>query len=170
MDTWKKIEDFVAEHAPDVSKSLNTGADSAAIASFERKLAIKLTEDEQKSFSRHDGQDDFGPPLIGDWLLLPLNEISHQHEINLSATSGDGADDQVEPGKGVQKKWYHAGWIPLAFDGAGNFLCMDHAPAEGGVEGQIIHFSSGGGARPVIAKGISEWLAEVADKLEGEAA
>ena len=47
----------------------------------------------------------FAPPLVDEWLLLPIEEILKQHKMRMSAAEGTGADQVVAPGKGVRKSW-----------------------------------------------------------------
>lgn len=168
MDAWKTIEAWLGENAPEVAKTLNPPASDDALTGIEQALKITLTDAERAYFKQHDGQDTFGPPIAGDWLLLPAAAIPKEWQTTLPAGQDAAADATVKPGKGVAKRWFHEAWMPWATDGGGNFLCVDHAPAEGGTEGQIVRFSSGDEQRPVVAAGIDAWLAELsADMAAG---
>jgi cell wall assembly regulator SMI1 len=66
----------------------------------------------------------------------------------------------------VVEDWWHARWIPLTYDGAGNHHCLDLNPGPRGQAGQIIQMWHDDSARPVIAPSYRAWLVAFADALD----
>ena len=66
----------------------------------------------------------------------------------------------------VVKDWWHARWVPLTHDGAGNHYCLDLNPGPEGRAGQIIQMWHDDSERPVVAPSYRAWLAAFADALE----
>jgi cell wall assembly regulator SMI1 len=165
VDAWAQIEAWLAENAPDVAKSLLPGAKDADFDAVEKTTGVRLDRAARNALARHNGQDSFGPPLVGDWLLLGTSEMLRQREFTLAATAGSNADSTVEPDDGIAKRWFDERWLPMAHDGAGNFLCLDHNPAKGGREGQVISMSSAGPGRRLVAKDMDEWLRGLASDM-----
>jgi cell wall assembly regulator SMI1 len=87
-----------------------------------------------------------------------------------AADGGVFAGSTAAPDDGVRCEWWHPGWLPVASNGGGDYLCVDLAPAEGGVAGQVVHFSHESGERPRLASSFAELLAMLAAHYEERAA
>jgi cell wall assembly regulator SMI1 len=66
----------------------------------------------------------------------------------------------------VRPVWIDPLWVPVTDNGAGNFLCLDLHPAEGGHYGQIIEYLHDTPIRTVVAGSFADWLSTVADDME----
>ena len=56
--------------------------------------------------------------------------------------------------------------MPFASDGGGDSLCIDLAPADGGMIGQIILMNHDDASRPKIARSLGELLNRLAAHYE----
>ena len=79
---------------------------------------------------------------------------------------GDFADLEGEPDDGVASDFWQRGWVPFADNGAGDYLCVDLAPAAGGTVGQIIVHGHETGRHHVLAASLGEYLTALADRME----
>lgn len=59
-------------------------------------------------------------------------------------------------------------WIPIAYDGGGNHLCLDTAPAEGGQNGQVVVFVHDDSVREVLAPSLAAWMEALARALDSD--
>ncbi len=86
-----------------------------------------------------------------------------------AATWTEAENVPTEPILGLQPRYWHAGWIPFAADGAGNCWCVDAAPASDGQLGQVFLFDHEAGPGAVEAGDLGEWLANYVEMLESGA-
>ena len=94
--------------------------------------------------------------MVGSGSLLPVEKIARTH------ARMKGQDVPLDPasvGEGVRAIDYHEGWIPISESARGrDFLCIDLAPAPGGVRGQIVEYVVDSAARPLVAKSFADLL------------
>jgi cell wall assembly regulator SMI1 len=177
-NAWERIEAWLAVHARVVRKSLRPSAREGELEKLQSKLGLGLPADFAESARRHDGQKSDAEhglfPLSDDALgampscrLLRLTEIrdawammKELHDI------GEFAGRKSEPARGVRHDWWHPGWVPIADNGGGDFLCLDLAPGKGGTAGQVIVFFHDLEDRPRLAKSVAAWLGALARGFE----
>jgi|GEM_PF-6412200 cell wall assembly regulator SMI1 len=94
----------------------------------------------------------------GNWVPLTIEEIGSEWR----ATIGLVGDEGISADRGIQPKWFHSKWLPIASDGGGNLLCVDCDPAEGGTVGQVIEFDHEQTCRPKRATDLLELLEQLA--------
>ncbi|MBK9143411.1 MAG: SMI1/KNR4 family protein [Candidatus Melainabacteria bacterium] len=175
--SWKRICKWLAENAPsDLSNIRMSGAEAQALKSFESLSGASLPKDFIRLYGLMDGTE--GDAAVGvfpspddhddmAYSPLPLEEIAGNWQMEKELFEGGNYTDlEADPDEGVAGQWWHTGWIPFATNGAGDFICVDTAPAEGGTAGQVIAFSHESGARPVLAASLAEYLETLADSLE----
>ncbi len=76
-------------------------------------------------------------------------------------------DDDITSVAGpVKPVWWNRRWVPLFDDGAGNSLCVDLDPDEGGGAGQIVQYWHDDTSRTVEAPDFKSVLASVMNELE----
>ena len=63
--------------------------------------------------------------------------------------------------RGVQSLFWHDGWQPFARDGLGGLVCVDTAPSDEGVAGQVIFVGRDPDVRKVLGRSLGEWIADV---------
>jgi len=166
--TWKRIEDWLAAHAPAAAAGLNPPASDADIAAAEQCVGVTFPEAVRASFRRHDGQDPEAPWLMDGWELLSLARLRDEWKVWRDLLDGGDFAETRSDGDGetVRSDWWHPAWIPLTYNGCGDHHCVDLAPGPQGTAGQIIEMWHDNGARPAVAPGLEAWLAAFADDLE----
>ena len=168
IDVWQRIEAWLNARQPELLNGLNPGASEDQIHNLEKILGIQFPESFQNSVLIHDGQDENLPGLLHDWELLSLRRIEGEWKLwKELLDGGEFSDYQSEPEAGVKNNWWNERWIPIAADGAGNFLCMDMDPASGGSLGQIITMWHDEAERVIVAQSFRDWLEAFASSLEG---
>ena len=173
---WRQIDGWMVEHAPQVLSGLFPGVTEAEIAALEKSLItsgaqrLKLPLEVRQSWRIHNGQSPLAVPLIGDWQLLQLRHILKQWQINQELLeSGGFQDNQADSDGSVKPMWWNPRWIPLAYNGAGDLVCLDMDPPEGYPKGRLITFWHVDARRQILAVSWSAWLAKFArDLLAGK--
>ena len=135
-----------------------------------------LPEELAAVLSVHDGGDPCGfLPVAwseGDdpdlFYLMSTAEIAENWRVQRDLLAiGQFADaEPVETDPGVREVWWHTGWLPFAANGGGDFACLDYAPADGGIPGQVITHDHEVGVHRVLAPSLTVYLEEAAASLE----
>ena len=166
-DTWAAIEEWLSKHAPEVLADLQPAASAEAIHSAEATFGTALPAEMASSYGIHDGQRGGASPLMGDWRLLSLDAGGKEWTtIKDLADSGTFEGTESDPDAQVADGWWHRGWLPVASNDSGDFLCVDIEPAPGGTQGQIISFLHADPRRELIAPGFKAWLEAFATDLQ----
>jgi cell wall assembly regulator SMI1/nucleoid DNA-binding protein len=159
--SWERIRRWEAEHLPKVPKRPR-GASARALAAA-RAAIPGLPEDYLARMAEQNGTDS---PVFEGWTVDRVDALPEQWrglQSWLPEPGDPGRYDAVGP---VRPVYLHPRWIPFAWDGAGNHLCLDLAPAAGGAEGQVVEFVHDDGKRQVLAPSFTAWLTGIADRLE----
>lgn len=175
---WNRIESWLKANAKPVMKSLKPAAKPDAIDKLQTALGVTLPPDFVESLGRHNGQTDgeagglfpHTDEFLGQepaWRLLPVTEIQAAWKSMKELVDiGEFCNRPSTPPKGIRTEWWHVGWVPIADNGGGDFVCLDTAPAKGGRAGQVFLFSHDSAERPLFAKSFTEYLMRLADELE----
>jgi cell wall assembly regulator SMI1 len=173
IDLWQRIDQWLATHAPRVLEQLNPGASEADIAKAEATLGFALPEDFKASYRIHNGGGAYPLGLLEGMQggsLDPLHDVvSRWLSIQEQEIYDDPPDFVTNPERKcppVQPVAWHPRWLIFAIDTAGNFRCLDLAPAAGGQVGQIFEYEHGVGPTLVIAPSLEALLTQWADWLE----
>ena len=168
-DSWRRIDAWLAEHAPKLFPKMNEGATVARIAEAERDLGLELPDAVRASYTVHDGSGIMRLFPSGDYLTIEqmVGEFMMWKGI---LEESDLDSDYVEPVGPIQRVHFHPKWIPLTNNGGGDYTVIDLAPAEGGHVGQLVDFSHETGPEGVGAVGLAEYLSYLAHGLEAGAA
>ncbi len=165
-ETWERIERWFAENAPEFRIRLLPGAFEADIEALEADLSVTLPESFRASLLVHNGQHGLARPLVEEWQLASVADVRREWEVMQEIYDrGAFTDTAVNPIGPVQPVWWLPQWIPFAYNGAGDLLCLDMAPAPGGSVGQIVTFWHTQETRQVLAPDFGEWLATFAADL-----
>jgi cell wall assembly regulator SMI1 len=165
--SWKRIEAWLKGNAPEILVQLLKGAKDNEISSAEKAMSIKFPADVKASYRIHNGQDGRAAPLMGEWQLLSLKNMVSQWKIMKKLVDDGKFEDAIaKPIGSVRADWYNPKWIPVAYNGAGDFHCLDLDPPPRGHVGQIISFWHMDEKRQMLAKNFSEWLETFANDLE----
>ncbi|MER7334717.1 MULTISPECIES: SMI1/KNR4 family protein [unclassified Micromonospora] len=148
---WKRIEKWLATHAPRTRASLRPPAPPERIAALQARMSVAFPADLVASLRRHDGVaalDGFDlPPFFRP---LPLDEIVGDWEVTCSVLAGGPMDDD----------WWHRAFVPFATAGDGGCLLVDVRPGGHGRVGEFY---------PEEGTGFDGWPASIAELLEGVA-
>lgn len=166
-DIWNRIESWIKINAPELYSDLLPGASEKEILTVEENINVKLPADVRLSFSIHNGQLGSAAPLIGDWQLISLEVVFKRWKVLKDLyDSGEFQGIWCKTKGSVQSKWWIPSWIPIAYNGAGDYKCIDMNPAEGGKVGQIISFWHALDKREVLVESFRDWLQDFAGDLE----
>lgn len=162
---WKRLENWLKIHNPLLLADLNPPANDADIKLLEQKLGIQLPADFVECLNVHNGQRG-----KADWLFSGSEFLSSQRILDEWTTwknlfgSGEFDDAVADPEFGIQPFWWCSKWIPFTYNGAGDHLCLDLAPASGGTAGQVITLWHDDGTRKKKADSFAQWFAGFVDK------
>jgi cell wall assembly regulator SMI1 len=167
QDIWNRIESWLKVNAPEIHSDLLPGAADEEVRSAEEHLGVKFPEDAKASFRIHNGQRGMASPLMGEWQLLPLENVMSQWDIMKGLSdAGKFANVKSKPVGPVRDDWWNVKWVPLAYNGAGDLQCLDFDPAPGGAAGQMISFWHMDEKRERLSNDFRSWLQGFADDLE----
>jgi cell wall assembly regulator SMI1/ankyrin repeat protein len=147
-------------------KALRGPAAEADIQKIAKAAGGDLPGDYRNFLTLHDGQDG-GETIVGNperpdepYQLLSCDEIAHGLAwFKKNAKSLGEGYDPITADDGVKAKFWNAKWVPIAQNGAGDFLCLDLAPAKRGMRGQIILFDHEAPHRSKISDSFGHLLA-----------
>ncbi len=162
-ERWAAISAWLEAEQPHALEQFNPPATAAAIAAAESSLGVTLPADYKEFLLIHNGQDEFAP-WVGLGALLPIEEIA---AVKSDIFGEETAVDADDVGIGVQPVDYHPRWIPISKSQRGrDFLCIDLAPAAGGLVGQIIEYVADDNARPLIAPSFAELMSMYLERAQ----
>lgn len=150
---------------------LQPGASEAQLCELEEALHVELPDDVKALYRLCNGQSSFDYGLINGSEFLSLERIKEEWTVwkSLLDTNELIADDDIQSERidaGIRKVWWHPKWIPLTYNGGGDHDCLDLAPIDEGVRGQIITMWHDDDERKVLSHSIKEWLQQYAEQLE----
>lgn len=169
-ETWRRIETWLADHAPDVLKSLNGPASEQDLRQAEEISGLRLPDEVRAAYQIHDGQAETLYFFDGMYYLLPLADALDQWKLmaELLATEPgfQALADTGEADGGVRQDHWRRAWFPIAANGCGDLYCADNDPAPDGAAGQLIEFIHDDSLRRLLARDFRTWLADFAAALE----
>ncbi|MEU9108003.1 SMI1/KNR4 family protein [Streptomyces xanthophaeus] len=135
-ESWTRIENWLAEHAPATFAALAPPADPADIAAAERIIGRPLLRPLVASLSRHDGLLDRSSTLLpGRYRPLGAREMAAEWQLLHAFHDERTAEEQGEEAHydftriGVSHVLYgHPQLVPVARDVCGTRLVLDHRP------------------------------------------
>jgi cell wall assembly regulator SMI1 len=135
-ESWKRIENWLAEHAPATYAALAPPADPADIAAVERVIGRPLLKPLVMSLLRHDGLlDQRGSLLPGFYRPMSAREIAAAWQLftgfydkRAADEKGDEADYDFMKIGSSSVLYGHPQLIPIARDVGGGYLVLDHRP------------------------------------------
>ncbi len=174
--SWRTIEAWLKSHAPTVAASLKGPAPSASIADVESIIGLSFPDDLRSSYLLQDGGD-YGERELnifpsdstdsGVFCLLPIQAVAEEWVVwKELIDGGDFEDLRGEPDQGIGEDWWSDGWIPVAGNGAGDFLCVDMRPAASGTKGQVICAWHDMEERKLLAPSWEAYLADLAAAMD----
>ncbi|MCA9780078.1 MAG: SMI1/KNR4 family protein [Candidatus Eremiobacteraeota bacterium] len=177
-ESWRRIEQWLRSEAPDLSKHLPPPVNDVALEELTQKLGLSLPEDLRESYLVHNGADYgpreislFPPQLASEmdlaFCLLPIKNISKERRIWIELLERGELDTHTtSPDPEIGPGWWRPGWVPVAGNGAGDFICIDLSPGPGGSEGQVILSWHDRKERKLLAPSWACYLDNVATAME----
>jgi len=166
-EIWESIEGWLRANAPDVLNDLLPGASTEDRAAAAETYGSELPQEMQASYRVHDGSRGGAAPLLGEWRLLSLaagiREWSTIKGLDDTKTF-EGMESDSDPE--ITDVWWKPGWVPVASNDSGDFLCVDLDPAPGGSRGQIISYLHAEPRRAVVAATFDAWLGQFVSDLK----
>ncbi|GAA4913668.1 cell wall assembly regulator SMI1 [Stackebrandtia albiflava] len=135
-DSWRRIDTWLATHAPESLAMLNPPASPEDVAAAEEAVGIAFPAQLRESLAVHDG--------ISGWanLLPEADPVPTAHIARLWRRWTDFAED-VPPEAG-REPWWHSLWIPWAESAGGDLGVVDMRPGAGqGRLGTAVHDDCG---------------------------
>ena len=172
--SWVALEQWLQASRPDVFRTLNPGASATDIQRLEAARGFTLPEGVKAFWQRHDGatsgagRDTFPGDdaffLETCFQLFSLAEIEQEWTSLINgAPSGSDVPDWVP--SGVRKEWWANGWMPFAYNGAGDYVFIDLDPAPGGQVGQVLHFWHDLDEMPLLSRDFVAWFELVSENI-----
>ncbi|HEX5103712.1 MAG TPA: SMI1/KNR4 family protein, partial [Pirellulaceae bacterium] len=172
--SWDHLESCLQKSHPKVFQTLARPATARQVSELIVAVKIRITKEVQEFFHRHNGQTG-GPELIeldGEqygFRLLSTEQAAREWSVWKELNDGgDFADAEAAADDTVRETWWHDKWLPMAGNGAGDFLCFDFSPAHGGKQGQIITLWHERPNREVAFESVRHVLAELAAVWEAK--
>ncbi|CCK24929.1 hypothetical protein BN159_0550 [Streptomyces davaonensis JCM 4913] len=109
-------------------RALEPPAERSAIAAAEQVVGQPLPEPLVESLLRHNGMGhyDLLPPF---WSLLSAQDIAKSWQLRMKIYADELPRAKERDPEADHGPWWHAQWIPFAFDGAGDYLVIDQRPS-----------------------------------------
>ncbi|MDY8138082.1 SMI1/KNR4 family protein [Aquimarina sp. 2201CG5-10] len=159
---WIQIKKWLQSNAPEVYRDLLPGLSKIEIDRAEKELEIEFPKEYKESLKQCNGQLGMKDNLIGDWRLLRLEAtIKEWKALNrLFPDDNKNSKDNWE-----KYDWWNKKWIPIAYNGAGDFLCIDLSQSETEIDGQIITYWHTKEERSMIYKSFKNFIEAFLKKM-----
>lgn len=176
--SWARIVGWLTDHVPQAISAFQKPTSSDELDAAAEALGIELPDDFRRLYQLNNGVDPDGEaiglfPSEDEWdemAFVPcaLEQIVGDWEIQKDLLEdGSFADSEPEScDDGVKNEWWNLGWVPFAWDGGGDYYCIDLAPTAGGTAGQVITHNHETGEHRILATSLSAYLSQLADGLE----
>jgi len=145
---WKRIENWLARHAPKSRRALRPPATAERIDQIQRQMSVAFPADLVASLLRHNGVAAMGFDLPPFFSPMSVDEIASDWVVScgVMANVTMGSDD-----------WWHKAFVPFAADGGGGCLLVDQ---RAGGHGRVGEFY------PEDGTGFERWPASITELLE----
>ncbi len=161
---WKRIINWLKVNSVDIYNDLNPGITEIEISEAESKFEVELPKSYRQSLKICNGQLGLKANLLGEWQLLSLRAtIAEWNGLNkLFLKKHESLDYQDEE---KETPWWNRKWIPIGYNGAGDFLCMDLSQKWKKDRGRIIQFWHTHEQRNVHSSSFKKLLQDFAEDL-----
>jgi cell wall assembly regulator SMI1 len=169
-ETWKSIELFLANAAPELKENLNDGVSDEEVLHLEKTIGTKLPVEFIEFYKVHNGQSSDSAGLMDCEELLSFERMldewgKWQYLLDNKMLEDDNGLYTSTPDNGVKNNWWNPLWLPLTYDGSGNHYCLDLDPAVGGIYGQVIRMWHDDPSRSLVANSFAEWITDFNNKI-----
>lgn len=157
---FKKLEKYI----PNLNEYLNAGTPDTN--RLEEETGYHLPDSFKNLYSLHNGDRDYFGLFFGlQWLSIDgilqhwkNNKKYHDELFSSNLIS-------FEKGK-IKEEYFHPDWLPIAYDGGGNYIGIDYSPGPNGILGQIINFGRDEEELFVISNSFEELLQLLIQQFE----
>jgi cell wall assembly regulator SMI1 len=140
-ESWRRIDDWLAAHAPSELARLNPPANPEDVRDAERILGVALPRDLGESLRCHNGQSAWTNFLPEHAEPLSATGIADCWQMCMDiAADVDG----LKPAPWADEPWWHPLWVPWARSAGGDAQVIDQRPGpDVGRVGWAVHDSGG---------------------------
>lgn len=140
------------------SLNLQPGVTDKELDLLQQKLEVKLPEEVQNFYRVYNGQvwEPGVNPFVRNLVLSPIHKIIK--DWSFLQEEYDPDDMQPENEKEIKPFIWNSKWIPIADNGAGDYLCMDMDPTEAGTIGQVLYYWHDWEDRSLDANSLFEFI------------
>jgi cell wall assembly regulator SMI1 len=157
---WRQIIARGTQNDPEFETNLNLlpGASEEDFKLLENKLGVKLPEEMKAIYRVHNGQvwDVKSECFARNLTLTPISKIIEDWEFLNDEFDPDDLEPEIEPE--IKPFMWNPKWIPFAYNGAGDYVCLDTDPSEIGVSGQVVYYFHDWGSREVEGNDLFEFI------------
>jgi cell wall assembly regulator SMI1 len=169
-DAWTKIIGRLTDSGHAASGTFQLGESSASIAKLSAAIGVSLPQSFVDSLNVHNGQAGEDASWISSpedheadvYSLLSVADIEREWKLQKELLDQGEFRRPSTPDKGIQPVWWSEKWIPIAADGGGDFVCIDLAPTDEGVTGQVISYLNDSPRRRRLSESYTAWLSHLA--------
>ena len=179
-ELWARLETWANANAPKMLEDLNPGATDEQIAELEHALGRTLPASFVESLKIHNGESNGWPcKVFADMgAYHPCDAIVENRSMYLQVVEQVGVeftdeerneqirDDIIGVEGPVEPVLFSPDWVPIMNCNGDVFWALDFAPADGGLEGQVIEVDHEGCSWTVAASSFDEFLAAYVTALE----
>ncbi|QDU57901.1 SMI1/KNR4 family protein [Aeoliella mucimassa] len=176
--SWQSLEAWLAENVPSLADALPGPTSGQAIQAIEKRIGFAFPADLKESYLTQNGVEygegelNIFPGLADEmaFCLLPIEQIGDEWKIwKELIDDGDFDDAAADPDTGIDEVWWSEGWIPVAGNGCGDFICVDMKPSSEGSVGQVIYAPHDMDERKLIAPSWAAYLQLIVKGVESGA-
>lgn len=165
------VAGWLDQYDPEKKRQFNPPAQDGEISGAELRLGLTLPPSTRTLFRLANGQPSDAVSLEGSFLLMSLDAVvgafaflndEFPNSINTHASDDDAP---VDADPGIRAQWWSRRWVPIMQNGAGDHLCVDLDPAEGGTTGQIISYYHDEMFRSLVSRGVDGFFRDLAQRM-----
>ena len=163
--TFAQLRTWMQHHATDVT--FRPPAKPNAIDNFQSLSGLTVPKSLQQLLLVTDGETRKSAGMIGNWRLMPIDEIQAAWGLLNQLDKKDAfADRKPKPSPYLRKTWWYSAWIPIVTSDQGDYFCLDTDPPDPNRYGQVLLFLQNQPERPLIASDLDSWFDRIMRDLE----
>jgi cell wall assembly regulator SMI1 len=165
-----RIVNWLTANAPRIVEfSLNKPATDEDISKLKNQFDKELPEDLINLYKTYNGMNDeenmgnffYALPFLAIGEIIADKEFRVSQSKDISQISLTHFDKEIDG-----TNFYNPNWVALSFDGSRSYLRVDLSPSDKGTYGQIIFVDGDYNVGLLIAKSITELIANFANDID----
>lgn len=153
----QQLDSHLKQNAPELYSTLKPPLTNAQIDALETQYSIKLPADVREIYLWKNGQDEESyKSLYGNKTFLSLEQAIEARDFLNEELFAKTPEDQFKI-----KNWWNKDWIPLFYNGGGDYVCYDPMGIFTNKPGQIIDYYHDAYYRMVSAPSLAAHLQAV---------